>query len=132
MREQPRSPADFSAIISGDDPPLIVGGQAVNIWAELYVGAAPELAEFEPFMSRDADILGTRALAVALAARAGWECLSAQRDTVTVAVLTKASDTGDLPLVKVCHLGGGIIRVAFGQLGQDLSHQIRQPAAFEG
>ena len=99
MHEQPRSPADFAAIISGDDPPLIVGGQAVNIWAELYVGAAPELAEFEPFMSRDADILGTRAVAAALAARAGWECHAAQRDTVTVAILTKSSDTGDPPLV---------------------------------
>jgi hypothetical protein len=31
MPEQPRSPADFAAIISGEKPPLIVGGQAVNI-----------------------------------------------------------------------------------------------------
>lgn len=55
--------------------------------------------ECEPFMSRDADIFGTRALADALATRAGWECHAAKRETVTVAILTKAVGTDEPPLV---------------------------------
>ena len=101
MGEQPRAPAEFAAIIAGDDPPLLIGGQAVNIWAELYVEAAPELAEFEPFMSRDADIFGTRALAAALAARAGWDCHAAKPDTVTAAILVKSASDGSSLVVEV-------------------------------
>lgn len=101
MPEPARTPAEFAAVISGDDPPLMVGGQAVNIWAELYAQAAPELAEFEPFVSRDADIFGTRALAVKLAAHAGWECLAAKRGTVTAAILVKLAADGSSLVVEV-------------------------------
>ena len=60
-REQ-RSPGDFAPILSGEDLPLIVGGQAVNIWAELYARKLPALEAFAPFTSADADIFGSRAL----------------------------------------------------------------------
>lgn len=101
MGEQPRAPAEFAAIIAGDDPPLLVGGQAVNIWAELFVEAAPELAEFEPFVSRDADIFGTRSLAAALAVRAGWDCRTAKPETVTAAILVKSASDGSSLVVEV-------------------------------
>jgi hypothetical protein len=34
---------------------LLVGGQAVNLWAELYKKNEPEILELQPFTSRDAD-----------------------------------------------------------------------------
>lgn len=98
QREQ-RSPGDFAPILSGEDPPLIVGGQAVNIWAELYARKLPALEIFAPFTSADADIYGSRALAETLARRAGWEYHAVQeKDSVAVAILTKTSPVGQAPL----------------------------------
>lgn len=85
-----RTPADFAEILCGPELPLIVGGQAVNLWAELY---SPELAgldHYRPFVSKDADIYGTRALAQILAQRAGWQChFDEKRSSIVVAILTK-------------------------------------------
>jgi hypothetical protein len=39
-------------------PHIIIGGQAVNYWAETYLKAEPELARFLPFVSKDIDFLG--------------------------------------------------------------------------
>ncbi len=94
-----RSPGDFAAILSADEMPLIVGGQAVNIWAEIYAADLPALHQFVPFTSVDADIYGTRALAETLARRAGWDCrLSTERDSIAVAILTKSSSADQHPL----------------------------------
>lgn len=42
-----------------DDQPVMVGGQAVNLWAERYLPfAANDLAEFELFVSKDLDLVG--------------------------------------------------------------------------
>ena len=35
---------------------FVEGGQAVNIWAEVYLDAAPEVTEFAPFTSKDCDL----------------------------------------------------------------------------
>ncbi|MEY2880478.1 MAG: hypothetical protein RLZZ15_2858, partial [Verrucomicrobiota bacterium] len=63
------SPAEFAEILSTGDLPLIVGGQAINIWAESYAGRVAGLEGFLPFTSRDADIHGSRAQAEAIARR---------------------------------------------------------------
>lgn len=57
-------PGDFDEIFDqlvklGHDPPhyFIFGGQAVNIWADVYLGQGHEsLLEFQPFTSRDCDV----------------------------------------------------------------------------
>ena len=67
-------PKAFADVLADPARPLIVGGQAVNIWAEIYRGAEPSLSSFEPFTSKDADIYGDRALAETLRNRSGWEC----------------------------------------------------------
>ena len=41
-------------------PPLLIGGQAVNYWAELYSAEEPGLAKWQPFTSEDIDFQGNR------------------------------------------------------------------------
>lgn len=52
---RPRPPADFAALLDTKVPVLLVGGQAVNLWALYYKDRTSDLA---PFVSRDADVLG--------------------------------------------------------------------------
>lgn len=52
-------------------PCVIIGGQAVNFWAEKYLHAEPELLAFLPFVSKDIDFLGGRQ-EVLDAARLAW------------------------------------------------------------
>ena len=67
------TPEDFDPIFS--QGVVIVGGHAVNLWASFYAARGdPELAQFAPFTSKDADIFLTdTAIASAIAASAGWE-----------------------------------------------------------
>jgi hypothetical protein len=41
-------------------PYVLIGGQAVNFWAERYSKATVALTEFRPFASRDIDFMGDR------------------------------------------------------------------------
>jgi len=52
-----RPPADFARLLATEVPVLLVGGQAVNLWALYYKDRTADLA---PFVSRDADVLGDR------------------------------------------------------------------------
>jgi hypothetical protein len=63
-----RPPADFAPLLATKEPLLLVGGQAVNLWALYYQDRTADLA---PFVSRDADILGDRDTLVALGKLAG-------------------------------------------------------------
>lgn len=90
MSEQ-HAPAAFAAVLSDPANPLIVGGQAVNLWAEIYASTEPDLGQFEPFTSKDADIHGDRALAEILHRRSGWECrFFDEPRQPAVAILTKS------------------------------------------
>ena len=51
----PRPPGDFADALATPQPLLLVGGQAVNLWALYYLEPTSDLA---PFVSRDADVLG--------------------------------------------------------------------------
>ena len=53
----PRPPGDFAGVLATAEPLLLVGGQAVNLWALSYHDRTSDLA---PFVSRDADVLGGR------------------------------------------------------------------------
>lgn len=50
-------------MLATPEPVLLVGGQAVNLWAIYYAGRTRELA---PFVSRDVDVLGDRETLIAL------------------------------------------------------------------
>jgi len=41
-------------------PYILIGGQAVNYWAETYLHSEPELKAFVPFVSKDIDFMGGR------------------------------------------------------------------------
>lgn len=41
-------------------PYILVGGQAVNYWAEYYLAAEPDLKKYAPFASADIDFQGNR------------------------------------------------------------------------
>jgi len=52
-----RPPEDFADMLATPEPVLLVGGQAVNLWALYYESRTADLA---PFVSRDVDVLGDR------------------------------------------------------------------------
>ena len=123
MSEQHR-PAAFATVLADPAQPLIVGGQAVNLWAEIYVAAEPELHAFEPFTSKDADIHGNRELASILQRRSGWTCrfFDEPRQTA-VAILTKPVEGAASTLTVE------VIRSVFGlntdDLGRNLVRELR-------
>lgn len=65
---EPRPPEDFAGLLATKEPVLLVGGQAVNLWALYYHSHTAELA---PFVSRDVDVLGDRETLTALGQIAG-------------------------------------------------------------
>ena len=65
---EPRPPEDFAPLLATKEPVLLVGGQAVNLWALYYENRTAALA---PFVSRDVDVLGDRETLVALGKLAG-------------------------------------------------------------
>ena len=50
--------SDFEQVLCREPLPLLVGGQAVNLWAMVYVRDSEVLAQLEPFLSRDCDLFG--------------------------------------------------------------------------
>ena len=65
---EPRPPEDFAPLLATKEPVLLVGGQAVNLWAMYYETRTTALA---PFVSRDVDVLGDRETLEALGKLAG-------------------------------------------------------------
>jgi hypothetical protein len=80
----------FAEVLNSEEKPILVGGQAVNLWAEHYASSIPALDPLRPFMSKDADIFGDRAMAERLAAATKWNltCYNEPR-TIAIAMLTK-------------------------------------------
>jgi hypothetical protein len=83
-------PADFAEVFEDQALPTIIGGQAVNLWAQYYSSKAPELERFKPFTSRDGDLWANRETVIALRDRTGWKCqLYDEPRTHAVGILTK-------------------------------------------
>jgi hypothetical protein len=123
-------PAAFAAVLSDPAQPLIVGGQAVNLWAEIYVPSETELRPFEPFVSKDADIHGDRSLAEILHRRTGWSCqFFDEPRQPAVAILTKTSDTDPATILRVEVLRS-VHGVGSEDLNRNLSREIRPGALY--
>lgn len=53
--ERNRTVKDYLDLLEEGTGLLLIGGQAVNVWAELYRAKEPAILEYLPFTSRDAD-----------------------------------------------------------------------------
>lgn len=51
---------------------VLIGGQAVILWAQVYAGTIPDLNNYLPFSSGDADFFGVENMARVIAERCGW------------------------------------------------------------
>ena len=94
---EPRPPEDFAPLLATKEPVLLVGGQAVNLWAMYYDTRTVALA---PFVSRDVDVLGDRATLEALGKLAGTkpQFFPVKPPTNEVGVVI-AKDHNGLPLL---------------------------------
>ena len=99
MNPPEREPREFDEVFRRHAALPIVGGQAVNLWAEAFALREPRLGEFVPFLSKDADLFGHRlALDAAAPPPPGWSIThySDVRQSA-VALLTKPhADGGEL------------------------------------
>jgi len=64
--KQARSLSNFAALLPhlqdcGEDTPIIVGGQAVELYGEKFAPVEPELRPLLPCLTEDLDLLGSRA-----------------------------------------------------------------------
>ncbi|HEY3756077.1 MAG TPA: hypothetical protein VGL42_08010 [Opitutaceae bacterium] len=112
----PRRPGDFATALATPEPLLLVGGQAVNLWALYYEDRARDLA---PFVSRDIDVLGDREILQLLGKLAGkrphFFPLRPPSNEIGVVI---ASDASGAPLLIE------VLRYVKGASNQEL----RQPA----
>lgn len=65
--------SDFEQVLCREPLPLLVGGQAVNLWALVYARNSAVLAELEPFLSRDCDLFGDSDTLRRLAEATHWK-----------------------------------------------------------
>ncbi|HUJ11375.1 MAG TPA: hypothetical protein VL171_15270 [Verrucomicrobiae bacterium] len=105
----PPSPAtnveDYKPILSlrGPDhlPRIIVGGQAVNIWAERYRDAEPRLDNYLPFTSKDLDLLGDASDLHQIATETGFKKMTARREPIIPSAGYLEMPLGDAGSVKI-------------------------------
>jgi hypothetical protein len=81
------SVSDFSEIFrirnQQDLPYLLIGGQAINYWAERYLRTEPELQEHLPFTSEDIDFKGTKLDVERIADQLGRKAIFPRRVEMT-------------------------------------------------
>jgi hypothetical protein len=65
--------AALDSVLLAEPHPLLVGGQAVNLWAQVFLGERPELGALRPFVSRDCDVVGDVAMLQGLAGTGQWK-----------------------------------------------------------
>ncbi len=56
--EGQQGPDAYAPFVVRPNEQAIICGQAVNLWALIYLSKAPELQPFQPFVSKDLDVLG--------------------------------------------------------------------------
>lgn len=111
-------PGAFDEVLSALAALPVVGGQAVNLWAEFYRARAHELELFHPFLSKDADLFGERHAIEAQRLPAGWKVLFyGQPRQSAVALLTKDLPDGEQLRVE-------ILRSVYGLGPRDLASSL--------
>ncbi|MET0262310.1 MAG: hypothetical protein ABW223_05390 [Rariglobus sp.] len=103
----PRPPGDFADALATPEPVLLVGGQAINLWALYYENRTRNLA---PFVSRDVDILGDRQTLTELAKVVGAkpQFFPLKPPTNEIGVVIAHDGTGQPLLVEVLRTVHGV------------------------
>lgn len=104
----PQAVLDIARILSDDERAFVVGGQALNLWAEYYSEGATELLEFRPYTSKDIDYFGQRAVAEKLAAGLGGSIdVPSPDDTTFQTAIVHATVQGiDIDIDFLSHVKG--------------------------
>ena len=102
-----RRPEEFASCLRTPNPVLLVGGQAVNLWA-LYFGDVTD--DLAPFVSADADVLGDRATLEALGrvAKIRPQFFSLKPPSNEVGVITIPGPDGNALFVEVLRSVHGV------------------------
>lgn len=104
--------ADFADILlppDGSDPPVIVGGHAVNLWATYFLSkGVDELAEYLPFLSKDLDLVGAKDLLDRLHARLKGKLSRSEPRSPVLGRLVISSPSGEDLIVEVLHTVKGL------------------------
>lgn len=103
----PRPPGDFADALATPKPVLLVGGQAINLWALYYENRTKNLA---PFVSRDVDVLGDRQTLTELAKVVGAkpQFFPLKPPTNEIGVVIAHDSTGQPLLVEVLRTVHGV------------------------
>ena len=104
--------ADFAEILSpsdGSEPPVIVGGHSVNLWAMYFLsGGVDELADYQPFTSKDLDLVGTLGLLDRLHARFRGTLSRSEPRSPVLGRLVLTSPSGSDLSIEVLHTVKGL------------------------
>jgi hypothetical protein len=104
--------SDFAGVLlpmDGGNPPVIVGGHAVNLWSMYFLSkGVAELAVFLPFTSKDLDLLGTMDLLEQLQRKLKGEITRSASRSPVLGRLEIPSDTGDPLRIEVLHTVKGL------------------------
>jgi hypothetical protein len=87
--EASRRPTDYQQVLTdpiNDEQPLIVGGQAVNLWALAFLNSEPELERFQPFTSKDCDVVASKNWIYQIAEKYGLEAHTVRAGQASPAV----------------------------------------------
>lgn len=106
---KPRPPEDFAEMLATPEPVLLVGGQAVNLWALYYDSRT---SDFAPFVSRDVDVLGDRETLELLGRIAGKKprVFPLKPPSNEVGVIIAQTPDGDPLLVEVLRSVHGVTK----------------------
>ena len=118
--------SDFDPILNQEPLPLLIGGQAVNLWALAFLPRSPSLAALAPFLSKDCDLYGGTETLIRLAKQSGWQLEFGPKGQASpvVGYLTQAHDqatAGNLTERGLVNLLEETLRIVAGDYAMNVS-----------
>jgi hypothetical protein len=116
--------ADFAEVLlppDGTEPPVIVGGHAVNLWAIYFLSKGfVEMAKYLPFTSKDLDLVGTWELLERLHQRFKGKLSRSEPRSPVLGRIVVPSPSGNDLIIEVLHTVKGL---DFKELGRTIDLQ---------
>jgi hypothetical protein len=101
-----------ASIINLEDGVFVVGGQALNLWAERFSARTPELSAYGPYTSKDIDYFGHKEAAAKLAEALGGKVIFPKlEDPTPSTALVEAEINGkSVQIDFICNVLGVVAR----------------------